>query len=347
MGNVFAAGTTGVSTPLPPLATPPPSPASAGADKTQSQTPTSPQAQAQAPDSPPQVPEDTGPGAFEDLHKKCKDIFPVPFEGAKLLINKGLSNHFQISHNLTMSMLAPSGYKFGCTYVGTKQTSPVEAYPILIGELEPSGNLNANMIHQLTKNIRCKAVTQIQNSKWVATQLTADWRSDDFTASVTMGNPDLLNGSGVIVSQYLQNVSSNLALGAELLYQFGPTVPGRQLGVYTVAARYSGKDWQCSSSLTPMALGLHLCYYHKVNDTLQMAVELEGSARTQECTATLGYQLELPVANLSFRGQLDSNWCVGATLEKRLQPLPFTFALSAFANHVKGAYRFGVGLIVG
>ena len=46
-------------------------------------------------------------------------------------------------------------------------------------------------------------------------------------------------------------------------------------------------------------------------------------------------------------GQLDSNWCVGATMEKKLMPLPFTFALSAFANHVKGGYRFGMGLIVG
>ena len=54
------------------------------------------------------------------------DVFPSPFEGAKLLVNKGLSNHFQISHTLTMSTLQPSGYKFGCTYVGTKQYSPSE-----------------------------------------------------------------------------------------------------------------------------------------------------------------------------------------------------------------------------
>ena len=54
------------------------------------------------------------------------DIFPVPFEGAKLLVNKGLSNHFQVSHSLAMSTLQPSGYKFGCTYVGTTQAGPGE-----------------------------------------------------------------------------------------------------------------------------------------------------------------------------------------------------------------------------
>lgn len=45
--------------------------------------------------------------------------------------------------------------------------------------------------------------------------------------------------------------------------------------------------------------------------------------------------------------QLDTNWCVGAVMEKKLQPFPFTFALSGWANHVKAQYRFGIGLIVG
>lgn len=291
--------------------------------------------------------EDNGPGSFEDLHKKCKDIFPVPFEGAKLVINKGLSNHFQISHTMTMSSLQPSGYKFGATYVGTKQFSPQEAYPVMMGEIEPGGNLNANIIHQFTESTRSKFVAQIQNSKWVATQISNEHRGKDHVAALTFGNPDLINESGVVVAQYLQNVTKSLALGAEMVYQYGPTVPGNQIAIYTLAGRYIANNWQLSGSLTPMAGGLHLCYYQRPNDTMQIGVELEGSLRTQECTATVGYQIELPKSNLTFRGQLDSNWCVGAVMEKKLPPLPFTFALSAFANHVKGAYRFGVGLVVG
>ena len=53
-----------------------------------------------------------------------------------------------------------------------------------------------------------------------------------------------------------------------------------------------------------MAGGVHLCYYHQVQENLQMGVELEGSLRTQEATTTFGYQLELPQANLAFRGKL-------------------------------------------
>ncbi len=39
-------------------------------------------------------------------------------------------------------------------------------------------------------------------------------------------NPDLLSGTGVGVFHYLQSVSKNLALGAELVYQSSPQLPG-------------------------------------------------------------------------------------------------------------------------
>lgn len=48
-----------------------------------------------------------------------------------------------------------------------------------------------------------------------------------------------------------------------------------------------------------------------------------------------------------FRGMADSNWTVGAVLEKKLTPLPFTFSISAMLNHAKSRCQFGVGLIIG
>jgi mitochondrial import receptor subunit TOM40 len=65
------------------------------------------------------------PGSYEELHRKCKDVFPILFEGSKVMIQKGLSNHFQISHTLS---LAPqlNSYRFGGTFVGTKQIGPQE-----------------------------------------------------------------------------------------------------------------------------------------------------------------------------------------------------------------------------
>jgi len=260
-------------------------------------------------------------------------------------VNKGLSNHFQISHTLNMSSVTPSGYRFGATYVGPQQFGPSEAYPILLGDIDPSGNLNANIIHQLNRNTRMKFVSQIQNSKFVATQLTTDYKGSSYTASLTMGNPDFINGSGVSVLHYLQSVMPNVAVGGEVAYQYGSGIPGGGIAVISGVGRYTGSNWNLSGTVG--GSGLHLCFHQKASEQVQIGVELETNIRAQESVASIGYQVDLPKANLVFRGMLDSNWTVGGVLEKKLQPLPFTFALSGLMNHSKNQFRLGCGLIIG
>lgn len=46
-------------------------------------------------------------------------------------------------------------------------------------------------------------------------------------------------------------------------------------------------------------------------------------------------------------GTVDSNWVVGATLEKKLVPLPLTLALGAFLNHRKNKFQCGFGVTIG
>lgn len=285
------------------------------------------------------------PGTIEELHRKCKDIMPTNFEGAKLMIQKGLSSHFQVSHTVNLSSTTPSGYKFGATYVGTKQLSPSEAFPVVLGDIDPSGNLNANVIHQLTPNIRCKFGSQIQENKFVAAQLTTDYRGSDYTASLTLANPDLINDSGVAVAHYLQSVTKNLALGGELAYQYGRAVPGGEIAALTAAVRYQNglSTWSATAGM----VGVHLCYYRKASEQLKFGVEVESNFRVQEAVGTFAYQIDLPKADLVYRGMLDTNWNVGAVLEKRLLPLPFTLAISAHLNHAKHQPRLGIGMIIG
>lgn len=59
-------------------------------------------------------------------HFLLLEVFPLQMEGVRLVVNKGLSNHFQVSHTITLSTLSDSGYRFGATYVGSKQTGPAE-----------------------------------------------------------------------------------------------------------------------------------------------------------------------------------------------------------------------------
>lgn len=55
-----------------------------------------------------------------------------------------------------------------------------------------------------------------------------------------MGNPDIINESGVLVAQYLQNVTPRVSLGAEIVYQYGSQVPGGEIAVLSLASRYTG-----------------------------------------------------------------------------------------------------------
>nr|XP_055066034.1 mitochondrial import receptor subunit TOM40 homolog [Misgurnus anguillicaudatus] len=282
------------------------------------------------------------PGTFEECHRKCKEVFPVQMEGVRLVVNKGLSNHFQVSHTVTLSTLGDSGYRFGTTYVGSKQTGPGESFPVLVGDIDNTGSVNAQIIHQLTGRIRSKVAMQTQQHKFVNWQCDAEYRGDDFTASVTLGNPDILVGSGIIVAHYLQSLSSSLVLGGELVYH---RRPGEEGTVTSLVGRYTGSNYV--ATLTVGGAGAHASYYHKANDQLQVGVEFEASTRMQDTSVSFGYQLDVPKANLLFRGSLDSNWVVGATLEKKLLPLPLSLALGAFLNHRKNKFQCGFGVTIG
>jgi len=290
---------------------------------------------------------DRNPGTVEELHARWKEMLPQPFEGAKLLVQKGLSNNFQVSHALTMSNSMPSGYRFGATYVGaSKIISMQEAYPILIGDLDPSGNLQANIIHAPSDNLRTKMMVAIMEGKWQNVQMTADYKGRDYTASLTAGNPDLLGGSGMAVAHYLQSVTSNLSLGAELAYQAAPQIPGGHIGVLSGVARYAGSDFSLAGSISN-AGSLNASFFQKCSADLSVGAELETNLRMGQSVGTIGYKVDIPRAGLIFKGCVNSDWEVKAVLEKKLLPIPFTLSLCGVLNHPKQSLQLGAGLIVG
>ena len=87
-------------------------------------------------------------------------------------------------------------------------------------------------------------MAQIAESKWKSLQLTTDYKGEDFTASLTMGNPDFLGGTGMGILHYLQTVTPKLALGAELAYQAAPQIPGN--GKDKIKANILGLMPNCS-----------------------------------------------------------------------------------------------------
>ncbi|XP_071656560.1 mitochondrial import receptor subunit TOM40B isoform X3 [Patagioenas fasciata] len=135
------------------------------------------------------------PGSFDELHRQCKEVFPQQMEGVKLIVTKTLSSHFQVTHTVHMSTLGPSSYHFNATFVGDRQLSPTEAFPTLVGDMDNSGSLNAQVLQLVAERIRTKAVFQTHQAKFVTWQFDGEYRGDDCTATLTLGNPDILGES--------------------------------------------------------------------------------------------------------------------------------------------------------
>uniref|UniRef100_A0A8D0GPM4 Translocase of outer mitochondrial membrane 40 like n=1 Tax=Sphenodon punctatus TaxID=8508 RepID=A0A8D0GPM4_SPHPU len=248
----------------------------------------------------------------------------------------------QVTHTIHMSTIGQSGYHLNTTYMGDQQLSPTETFPTLVGDIDNTGSLHAQVLHLVAERIRTKAVFQTQQSKFLTWQFDAEFRGDDYTATMTLGNPDLLSESVILVAHFLQSVTSRLVLGGELVYHLRP---GEEGTIVTLAGKYTALKWV--ATLNVGYGGAHASYYHRANDQIQVGVEFEANTRLQETSFAFGYHLALPRANMAFKGLVDSNWCVGGVLEKKLPPLPVTLALGAFLNHWKNRFHCGFSIIVG
>ncbi|CAH2327204.1 mitochondrial import receptor subunit TOM40B isoform X1 [Pelobates cultripes] len=282
------------------------------------------------------------PGSFDELHKNCKEVFPQQLEGVKIIINRPLSSHLQVSHTVHMSTASQSCYHFNAKYLGDEQLNPKENFPTIVGDLDSSGSLNAQVLCLLAERIRSKAVFQTYHSKFLTWQFDGEYRGDDCTVSMTLGNPDILNESVILVSHFLQSITPRLVLGGELVYH---KRLGEEGAIVTLAGKYSAPNWEATLNIGYG--GAHASYYHKANEQIQVGVEFEANTRLQETSFAFGYHLNIPKANMVFKGSVDSSWCVGGVLEKKLPPLPVTLALGAFMNHWKNKFHCGFNISVG
>jgi len=281
------------------------------------------------------------PGNFDELHKPVKDLAFVPYEGLRFTANRGLSSHFQVQHTVNLSN-ETSAYRFGATYVGTKQPSPTEAYPIMVGEMNTSGDLQAQLIHLFGKSIKFKCVAQTKGPKIKSLQAGADVQLGSSSISLLAADPDVFNKSGMFIAQYLQGLTPNLAVGADIIYQRSPV---RQNSIVSFAARYRMPQWQIASTVG--SAGVHFSFYRKANDNVQVGVEFEAARKNLESITSLCYQMDIPKMNLLFRGMVNSEWTIGSSFEKRLLPFPIALNMTATYNIKQDKTTVGLGATLG
>ncbi|NXA56120.1 TM40L protein, partial [Nothocercus julius] len=136
-----------------------------------------------------------------------------------------------------------------------------QAFPTLVADMDNGGSLNAQALHLVAERIRTKAVFQTHQSKFVTWQFDGEYRGADCTATLTLGNPDLLSESVIVVAHFLQSVTPRLVLGGEMVYH---RRPGEEGAIVTLAGKYTALKWV--ATLNVGYGGAHASYYHKANE---------------------------------------------------------------------------------
>ncbi|KAI1707170.1 eukaryotic porin domain-containing protein [Ditylenchus destructor] len=290
--------------------------------------------------------------SLDEFYRKCHDVFPMPFDGIKLMVNKPINSHFQVSHTLNLQS-AQAGYRFGSTYVGQPApgSAPTEAFPVLLGDMDLNGNTSATMVHQWANGFRVKCMAQTQKSQLAGTQFSLEKRGRLTHMGLTVANPSILTDSGTLVAQYVRRVTENLDLGVEFVSQAAVDPTAKKgsapvvFSVLSYGARYTTPFWTLAANVSTSRLLLN--YFHKQTERIQFGVEFESNLQKQETKSTVGWQIDLP-DDMTFRASADTDWVVTGVMEKKLsRQIPFTLCLSAIHNLEKNATRVGLGLIIG
>lgn len=287
------------------------------------------------------------PGSFEDLHRKVKDLYPLHFEGARLILRKVLNKHLNVTHTIVLSSVTPSGYKFGAEYIGGDVIHGEGRFPVMRGEVMTNGHLNASYAHALGCRWRYRLSARLGEKDLTEFRHCLEYRSNDCTAAVTLESPRLLGTGGAVVLHYLQSVTSRIALGGEIACLRHPlSKGGGREALMSLAFRHSTGTSTLSG--TAGDAGLHICYHRQASEQLDLGVEFETNAKTHRSVASIVYQVEVPHANMRFRGIFNSECTVGGVFEKNLHPIGDSWlVISGLLNHRKQQFRVGVGLNIG
>jgi mitochondrial import receptor subunit TOM40 len=308
----------------------------------------------------------TNPVSLEHFHLRSKDIFPSTFQGVRFALQKPFSQHFQGSHTLVLDG-KESAYRMGVTYVGTKQISESEMFPVLTAELSGQGNLQAQIVHQFSQHWKARYLSQINPQAVAHQQLALEWTRGRWLGGFTLVNPSPDFSRFIGVTDTSCQLTRSICVGNQFLLQGSPVIPGGIVGSWTMGLRINSSDkvalsdapfgagirphraaqqskWQIAVTGSPLSLSLNTTFAVRVSSQLQLASEIEINMRQQAAVASIGYQYDLPQSNTTIKSQVDQQLNVQTTLEKRLLPLPFLLSLSARGNPMMGKYSLGIGL---
>ncbi|CAK9209466.1 unnamed protein product [Sphagnum troendelagicum] len=281
------------------------------------------------------------PTKYEDITREAiMSLKPELFEGLRFDFTKPLNQKFSLSHSIFMGSVPHptqsnikvpvSHYEFGANLMDPLGKTQMV---MLIGRILTDGRMSARIKYDVNDRFSFKINAQITNEPHFSLGMFHfDYRGNDYWAQLQMGNNAFY---GV---NYMQSVTNNLALGGEG-YWLGHH---RKSGI-GFAARYNTEKVVATAQFKSGGT-IGMTYVHKVSDKVSLASDFVYNWKTKEVVTSLGYDYLLQQCRL--RGRLDTNGCIAAYLEERLN-VGVNFLLSAEIDHWKKDYKFGFGMTVG
>lgn len=277
------------------------------------------------------------PGPFEQLQKESRDVFVghLMFDGGKFDIAKMVTPNFQVTHRYSLGAKdQPQTYTFGSFFAHNKG--------FLMGEIDPSFNLNGRFAHSISEHVTLKGMTQM-NSNGKAIIGEVDVNQDDFSANLKLINLNFFERTGAISASYLQSVTQSLALGVELSAHSG--FNNQISSTLAVVGRLSHGNAIMNANLTTNG-AVSLSYHQKVNEQISIASEFEAALTGTQRDSFFQTGVKFDLRAATMRAQIDTLGRVTAVLEEKLTPA-FSVLLCGEIDHFKSSSRFGVGINVG
>lgn len=168
-------------------------------------------------------------------------------------------------------------------------------------------------------------------------QVENEYHGDDFSASVKVLNPSMMEGglTAIVIGDYMQAITSRLALGLEGVWQRA-SLGQKPETALSYAARYRAPDWIASAQLHASGQ-LGASYWRRLSEKVEAGVDCQlqfapgmggagmfGGFR-KEGQTTFGVKYTFIAS--TYRAQIDSTGKVGCVLEKKVAPaITFNFA---------------------
>ncbi|PHH59252.1 hypothetical protein CDD81_3532 [Ophiocordyceps australis] len=293
----------------------------------------------------------SNPGTVEMLNKELqRDVFVnnVMFTGIRADLTKifSMTPLFQVSHQFAMGERI-NPYSFAALY-GTSKL-------FCQGHIDNEGSVSGRFNYRWSDKFVSKSHYSVSPGNQDMAQFEHEYMGDDFSASLKMLNPSVLEGewTGIFIGSYLQSITPKLALGLETVWQRTALTQGPDCAV-SYCARYKGNDWVGTAHLHANQGALSTSYWRKLSEKVQAGVELNlglitpqgglmGGGLQKEGVTTFGAKYDFRAS--TFRAQVDSKGKLSCSLEKRVAP-PVMMTFVADVDQFTQQARLGLSVSI-